>query len=273
MSCRQSQGIAVETGQAEDTGSAGSISSRGTMPDPISDDLSAVYNFKYRDEEFRPTVLRPYAFTTNRYDDVARLLRRERGEMLEIGSGSGGLTIALANRFERLVGIDLSDVRVDRANRVVRARYPQYADKVRFQVARADGRLPFADASFDAIVACAVLEHVVDLFSTVDEIARLCRRGGCLVVTVPNICYVRHVKDLLFSRIPLTGSPTRDIDYWRDHGWDGYHLHYFSKASLGTLLRHVGFEPEEWTGDGRLARLRRWCANLVGNLTVRARKR
>jgi hypothetical protein len=38
------------------------------------------------------------------------------------------------------------------------------------------------------------------------------------------------------------------------------------------LLRHTGFEPLEWTGDGKFAKYRRWCTNLSGNLTVRARR-
>ncbi|MHC4504116.1 MAG: methyltransferase domain-containing protein, partial [Planctomycetota bacterium] len=118
----------------------------------------------------------------------------------------------------------------------------------------------------------AVLEHLVDPIAAVDEMSRACRPGGCIVVTVPNVCYVKHIWSLLRGRVPLTGSPRRDIGYWREHGWDGGHLHYFSKKTLDALLRHVGFIPERWTGCGYLSRLRRWYSNFVGNLTVRARK-
>jgi hypothetical protein len=62
------------------------------------------------------------------------------------------------------------------------------------------------------------------------------------------------------------------MPFLRTHGWDGHHLHYFTKSALDALLRHVGFKPEQWTGDGRLAKLRRWQHRLVGNLTVRARR-
>jgi SAM-dependent methyltransferase len=49
--------------------------------------------------------------------------------------------------------------------------------------ARAVGAaLPFRSATFDAVVVCLVLEHVVDLDATLDEIARVLGPGGRLVL-------------------------------------------------------------------------------------------
>ena len=44
------------------------------------------------------------------------------------------------------------------------------------------GALPFPPATFDAVVVCLVLEHVVDLDATLDEIARVVAPGGRLVL-------------------------------------------------------------------------------------------
>ena len=183
------------------------------------DFLRNLYNDKYKDEVWRPLVIRPDACSTDRYDDVARLIDNAdlKGTLLEVGCGS--------------------------------------------------------DGSFDVIIAIAVLEHVVDLFRIVDEMSRLCRPGGHLVVTVPNICYIKNVLALLAGKVPLTGSPNRDIGYWRKNGWDGGHLHNFSKRQLTALLDEAGFDMVAVTGDGYLAKFRRWSTNLVGNLTVLARRR
>jgi ubiquinone/menaquinone biosynthesis C-methylase UbiE len=243
------------------------------LSETMGDDLQSAYNKKYVAEQWEPLVLRPNAISTSRYDDVARLLEHEKGALLEIGCGGGQLVLALADRFDRLVGTDISDVRIATADRALRERYPALVNRVSFKRGRADERLPFGDRDFDVVIACAVLEHVVDVFAAIDEVARVTKPGGAVVITVPNICYGLHVKDLLLGRVPLTGSPTRDIKYWRDHGWDGGHFHYFSKATLSELLENVGFTPEAWTGDGKFAALRRWHPNLVGNLTVRARRR
>lgn len=235
-------------------------------------DQQALYDQKYEDERWEPIPLAPDAASTTRFDGVARLLRGLSGRLLEIGCGSGRLLVSLADQFERLEGFDLSARRVELGARMIAERYPHLVGKMRLITGDADRRFPYPDASFDVVIACAVIEHCVNVFSVMDELARVTRPGGHLVVTVPNICYIKHVVDLLRGRLPLTGSPTRDMAYWRKHGWDGQHFHYFSRQSLAALLRHCGFEPEEWTGDGKYAKYRRWFTNLVGNLTVRARR-
>ena len=230
-------------------------------------------NLRYRGEEWRPLVLRPDALSTTRHDDVARLIRSERGRLLDLGCGSGQLMIALADQFDDLVGVDVSDSRIGLAREVVRSRYPQLKDKVAFETVEGDGSLPFEDRSFDSIIACTILEVVPDVFRTMDELSRVCKTGGSVIVSVANICYLKHVVDLLRGRIPVTWSPTRDIAQWRERGWDDGCLRYFSKRTLADLLEHAGFVPEAWAGCGGFAKLRRWYLNFCGGITVRARRR
>src|SRR5262245_55867686 len=186
----------------------------------MSNALQDFYDREYATEDWSPLVLRPDAISTSRYDDVARLLRHERGRLLDYGCGSGQLVLALADNFEQCVGLDLSEVRIQNATRALSQRYPQYLDKVRFQKVDSEIRFPFQDASFDVVLACAVMEHVVDVFSVMDQISRVCRPGGCVVLSVPNICYIKHILALALGRVPLTGGPSRSISYWREHGWD-----------------------------------------------------
>jgi SAM-dependent methyltransferase len=54
-------------------------------------------------------------------------------------------------------------------------------------VARADARcLPFADATFDRIIAAEVLEHIPDDVAAMAELARVLRPQGTIAVTVPR---------------------------------------------------------------------------------------
>ena len=50
-----------------------------------------------------------------------------------------------------------------------------------------DNKLPFADASFDLILANHVLEHVPNWFETFKEMARVLKPGGKLEVWIPPV--------------------------------------------------------------------------------------
>jgi SAM-dependent methyltransferase len=47
-------------------------------------------------------------------------------------------------------------------------------------------KLPFADGSFDRVIASEVLEHIPDDESAMAELARVLRPGGTMAVTVPR---------------------------------------------------------------------------------------
>lgn len=45
--------------------------------------------------------------------------------------------------------------------------------------------LPFKDATFDAVISIAVLEHVKDPFTCANEISRVLKKGGTLISCIP----------------------------------------------------------------------------------------
>jgi SAM-dependent methyltransferase len=93
------------------------------------------------------------------------------GDVLDLGCGDGQISRLLASNGagRRIVGVDptWNQVRVARD----RGGGPVYA---RSEAAN----LPFAAASFDAVVACLVFEHIDDLDGAVREVARVLRPGG-----------------------------------------------------------------------------------------------
>ena len=48
-------------------------------------------------------------------------------------------------------------------------------------------RMPFADASFDTVVALEVFEHIRDPDACLEEIERVLRPGGKILITVPFV--------------------------------------------------------------------------------------
>jgi SAM-dependent methyltransferase len=65
---------------------------------------------------------------------------------------------------------------------------PLAAERV-VQDLNADGRLPFADASFDAVVNCVSVDYLVRPVEVLADVARVLRPGGLSVCTFSNRCF------------------------------------------------------------------------------------
>jgi SAM-dependent methyltransferase len=89
--------------------------------------------------------------------------------ILDIGCGDGQISRMLAARGATVVGIDPTWNQI----RVAHER----DGGASYLRAAADG-LPFADASFDAAVACLVFEHIDAVDAAIAEVARVVRPGG-----------------------------------------------------------------------------------------------
>jgi SAM-dependent methyltransferase len=95
--------------------------------------------------------------------------------VLDVACGPGRCAAAAAARGAVPLGLDAAAGMVA----VARSRYPE----IEFQQGDAE-RLPFADASFDAVVGGFVVNHLPRPQSALAEFARVLRRGGTVAVTV-----------------------------------------------------------------------------------------
>jgi 2-polyprenyl-6-hydroxyphenyl methylase/3-demethylubiquinone-9 3-methyltransferase len=94
-------------------------------------------------------------------------------QMLDVGCGGGYLAESLAAAGASVSGIDTAH------NALVAARTHAQTQRYPIQYSLADGeRLPFADATFDVVYCCDVLQHVPDVARIVAESARVLKRGG-----------------------------------------------------------------------------------------------
>ena len=92
--------------------------------------------------------------------------------VLDIGAGEGQLSRVAARQGAWTVGLDPTMAQLAVAQ--ARAGGPIYVRGVAES-------LPFVDASFDAVVACLVFEHIVDVVGPIAEVARVLEPGGRFV--------------------------------------------------------------------------------------------
>lgn len=110
--------------------------------------------------------------------EIPRLLDlRPNGWVLELGCGSGGYALHLAEDVGcRLVGLDFNASGVHNANQLAGAR--GLAALAQFEQCDASKKLPFDDKTFDAVFSNDVLCHLPGRPEVLCEIFRVLKPGG-----------------------------------------------------------------------------------------------
>ncbi|TQF35674.1 hypothetical protein UNPF46_23930 [Bradyrhizobium sp. UNPF46] len=104
--------------------------------------------------------------------------------MLDFGSGDGFLSYLLGARLPNatIVGIEYEESGIALARaKIAEKRIPN----VSF-VLNQDSRLPFPNEHFDAIVMADVIEHLPNVGEVLQELERVLRKDGRIVVTTPQ---------------------------------------------------------------------------------------
>lgn len=98
--------------------------------------------------------------------------------LLDVGCGDGTLALELAQRGAVVTGVDADPAMIAGARR----RSEAAGTQVRFVEGQAE-RLPFEDATFDGVVAVAVLCFVDDVARSFAEMSRVLKPGGRLTIS------------------------------------------------------------------------------------------
>lgn len=113
------------------------------------------------------------------FSDVLSVRLPPGGAVLDFGCGSGEIARHLAGQGWRVTGCDITPEMIAAA----RARDDAY--RVEWLVLEPSA-LPFVASRFDGIIASSVLEYADDPGTTVAGLAASLKRGGVLVISVPD---------------------------------------------------------------------------------------
>lgn len=94
--------------------------------------------------------------------------------------------------------------------------------------------LPLEESSVDFVLLSHVLEHVSDPAVVLDEVKRVVRPGGCVLIAVPNEgCLLAQLRNRVLQRVILS---TTD------------HVHFFTMASLAQQFEQDSDYRLLWKG-------------------------
>jgi SAM-dependent methyltransferase len=125
--------------------------------------------------------------TVEEYDRfISWLDLRPEHHVLEVASGSGGPARYLADRVScRVTGIDANESGL--ATATLSVANSKQADRVTFEIADANSRLPFEDNSYDALLCIDSMNHFPDRLKVFQEWQRILRPGRRAVFTDPVV--------------------------------------------------------------------------------------
>jgi SAM-dependent methyltransferase len=125
--------------------------------------------------------------TAQECDEFGRWLGlRARQRLLEVACGSGGTALRMAEQLDVAVtGVDVNSAAIQAAEQ--RAQASSARERAELRVVDADGPLPFADASFDAVFCNDAVNHLRDRASVLAEWARVLKPGGRCLFTDPVV--------------------------------------------------------------------------------------
>lgn len=170
--------------------------------------------------------------------------------VLDAGCGSGVKSLLLAKRGFIVNGVDFSEIPLRKARENVKLARLQ--DKITFESADILS-LPFTENRFDYVLCWGVLMHIPDVNEAINELYRVLKPGGFLIVSEGNMYSLQAI---IFRALERFLKKEKTEKRCTEAG-----LEYRTKTSAGVLfIRHANiralikiFERSGFTLQRRVA--------------------
>ncbi|MEP7232692.1 MAG: methyltransferase domain-containing protein [Ginsengibacter sp.] len=123
--------------------------------------------------------------------------------VLDVGCGNGLISISLGKAGHNVLGIDISEKAIEKANK------KNYLPNVKFAVAGAE-QLSETEIKYDAVICSEVLEHLGEPSNLLKYIYKSMKDEGILIVTVPN---GKGPREMLITK-PVIAMQKKDNWVW-----------------------------------------------------------
>lgn len=154
---------------------------------------------------------------------------------VDIGCGNGFITKEINEYFKNSIGIDLSKQGIYFANKKYKSK------KLRFYLKDMQNLID-NKKKFDYVTTVEVIEHQYDPFKFMENLEKIVRKDGYLLITTP---YHGYVKNLVMSVFGLMDNHFTAL-------WNHGHIKFFSIKTLKKLISNYKFDIIDISYSGRI---------------------
>jgi 2-polyprenyl-3-methyl-5-hydroxy-6-metoxy-1,4-benzoquinol methylase len=188
---------------------------------------------------------KPEDYYENSRPEMLAYLPGNAKTVLDVGCSNGAFAFAIKQKNKaELWGIEPMTTFANQATKKI--------DKV-LNCSIEDALKDLPDNYFDAIYFNDILEHLIDPYSTLEDIKSKLKTDGKIISSIPNIRYFRTFFKLIFK-----GEWT-----YQDRGiLDRTHLRFFTKKSIIDMYENAGYIIEKHEGLKPSKSLRPFLFNI-----------
>lgn len=174
--------------------------------------------------------------------------------VVDVAAGTALFARAIAARVGSVVAVDLTPEMLKRGRELAHA---QALSNIRFEQGAAE-RLPFMDASFDAVVTRYSIHHFQEPGLALEEMARVCRAEGHLVLV-----------DMVADDNPVVAARHNELERFAD----STHTTILSAPQLIEAVVAAGFRLETYLSREVVMVFDEWQPQLRADAPARQKIR
>lgn len=155
-------------------------------------------------------------------------------KILDVGCGGGLISMPLAQMGADVTAIDANESNIKAAG--------DYAKDnkidIQLQHITAEELLPKANQSFDVVVSLEVIEHVANPKDFIQNLTKLVKPGGMVVISTINRTLKSYVFAIVMAEYVLGWVPKKTHD----------HSKFIKPSELNKMINNTGFSLKELKG-------------------------